>query len=92
MLTPSRADANEIPAAQHLLHRLDLDPSLVTADAMHTQCETGRIVVQEKGGGYLFTVKGNEKGGWPTTRASSIAPSEPVGRFFPLSALRRPVN
>ena len=54
--------SNEIPAAQHLLRRLDLDGSLVTADAMHTQTQTGRIVVQEKGGDYLFTVKGNQKG------------------------------
>jgi hypothetical protein len=59
---PVAENSNEIPAAQHLLRRLDLDGSLVTADAMHTQTETGRIVVQEKGGDYLFTVKGNQKG------------------------------
>ena len=59
---PVAQKSNEIPAAQHLLHRLHLDGSLVTADAMHTQSETGRIVVQEKGGDYLFTVKGNQKG------------------------------
>jgi predicted transposase YbfD/YdcC len=41
---------------------VDLEGSLVTADAMHTQTETARIVVQEKGGDYLFTVKGNQKG------------------------------
>ncbi|HEY5911559.1 MAG TPA: ISAs1 family transposase, partial [Verrucomicrobiae bacterium] len=54
--------SNEIPAAQNLLRRVDLDGSLVTADAMHTQTETGRIVVQERGGDYLFTVKGNQQG------------------------------
>jgi len=54
--------SNEIPAVQNLLRRVDLDGSLVTADAMHTQTETGRIVVQERGGDYLFTVKGNQKG------------------------------
>jgi hypothetical protein len=59
---PVAQDSNEIPAAKALLRRLDLDGSLVTADAMHTQTETGRIVVQEKGGDYLFTVKGNQKG------------------------------
>lgn len=59
---PVAQKSNEIPAAQHLLRRLDLDGSLVTADAMHTQTETSRIVVQEKGGDYLFTVKGNQKG------------------------------
>jgi len=59
---PVAEKSNEIPAAQHLLRRLDLDGSLVTADAMHTQTQTARIVVEEKGGDYLFTVKGNQKG------------------------------
>ena len=56
------AGSNEIPAAQELVRRLDLDGSLVTADAMHTQTETARIIVQDRGGDYLFTVKGNQKG------------------------------
>ena len=51
-----------IPAAQRLVRRVELDGSLVTADALHTQTETARIVVQEKGGDYLFTVKGNQPG------------------------------
>jgi hypothetical protein len=59
---PVADGSNEIPAAQNLLRRVDLDGSLVTADAMHTQTETARIVVQDKGGDYLFTVKGNQKG------------------------------
>jgi hypothetical protein len=54
--------SNEIPAVQRLLQRVDLDGSLVTADALNTQTQTGRIVVQEKGGDYLFTVKGNQPG------------------------------
>lgn len=54
--------SNEIPAAQRLLRRVELDGSLVTADALNTQTETARIVVQEKGGDYLFTVKGNQSG------------------------------
>jgi len=54
--------SNEIPAVQRLLKRVDLDGSLVTADALNTQSETARIVVQEKGGDYLFTVKGNQPG------------------------------
>lgn len=54
--------SNEIPAVQAVLRRVDLDGSLVTADAMNTQTETARIVVQEKGGDYLFTVKGNQPG------------------------------
>ena len=30
--------------------------------ALHTQTETARIIVQERGADYLFTVKGNQKG------------------------------
>jgi hypothetical protein len=54
--------SNEIPAVQRLLQRVDLDGSLVTADALNTQTETARIVVQDRGGDYLFTVKGNQSG------------------------------
>ena len=54
--------SNEIPAVQAVLRRVDLEGSLVTADALNTQTETARIVVQEKGGDYLFTVKGNQAG------------------------------
>ena len=60
--------SNEIPAVPQLLQRVDLDGSLVTADAMHTQTQTARVVVQEKGGDYLFTVKGNQKGVADTAR------------------------
>lgn len=55
-------DSNEIPAVQEVLRKIDLDGSLVTADALNTQSETARIIVQEKGGDYLFTVKGNQPG------------------------------
>ena len=54
--------SNEIPAVQAVLGRVDLDGSLVTADALNTQDQTARIVVQDKGGDYLFTVKGNQPG------------------------------
>lgn len=54
--------SNEIPAAQEVLRQVDLEGSLVTADALNTQSETARIIVQEKGGDYLFTVKGNQPG------------------------------
>lgn len=62
------AGSNEIPAAQQLLRRVDLDGSLAVADALHTQSETARIIVQERGGDYLFTVKGNQKGLAQTVR------------------------
>jgi hypothetical protein len=58
--TAVQEGSNEIPAVQEVLRKVDLDGSLVTADALNTQTETGRIIVQEKGGDYLFTVKGNQ--------------------------------
>ena len=59
---PVAAGSNEIPAAQQLLKRADIKGSLVTADALHTQAETARIVVQDKGADFLFTAKGNQPG------------------------------
>lgn len=59
---PVAAGSNEIPATQELLRRTDLEGALVTIDAMHTQTETGRIIVQECGADYLLTVKGNQAG------------------------------
>jgi len=54
--------SNEIPAGQRLLSRSDLQGQRVTMDALHTQDQTARIVVQERGGDYLMTVKGNQPG------------------------------
>lgn len=59
---PVQDKSNEIPAVQKLLRRVDLEGSLVTADALNTQVETARVVVQEKGGDYLLNVKGNQTG------------------------------
>lgn len=52
--------SNEIPAAQTLLRRAPIDGALVSLDALHTQTETARIIVQERGADYLLTVKGNQ--------------------------------
>jgi hypothetical protein len=59
---PVAEGSNEIPAAQQLLSRLELEDSLVTADALHTQAVTARIVVQDRGADFLFTVKGKQPG------------------------------
>lgn len=61
--------SNEIPAAQELLRRAPIEGMLVTADALHTQTETARLVVQERGADYLMTVKGNQPGVADTVRA-----------------------
>jgi hypothetical protein len=52
--------SNEIPAARQLLARLDLCGKIVLADALHTQVETGQLVLYEQGADYLMTVKANQ--------------------------------
>ena len=56
----TQTKSNEIPAARQLLGRLELDGKIVLSDAAHTQVETGQVVLYEKGGDYLMTVKGNQ--------------------------------
>lgn len=52
--------SNEIPAGQTLLDRLELDGTIVLMDALHTQMQTARSVVQKGGGDHLMVVKGNQ--------------------------------
>ena len=52
--------SNEIPAGQTLLDRLELDGAIVLMDALHTQVQTARAVVQAGGADYLMVVKGNQ--------------------------------
>ena len=52
--------SNEIPAGQTLLDRLDLNGTIALMDALHTQVETARAIVQEGGGHYVLVVKGNQ--------------------------------
>lgn len=54
------AKTNEIPEARELLAPLELAGRVVTADALHTQQETARFLVEEKQAHYLFTAKGNQ--------------------------------
>jgi hypothetical protein len=51
---------NEIPCAKALLAPLDVAGTVITADALHTQRETARYLVEEKAADYLFTVKENQ--------------------------------
>ncbi len=53
--------SNEIPAAQTLLERLDLDGTIALMDALHTQVETARSIVQEGGGDFVLVAKGNQE-------------------------------
>lgn len=51
---------NEIPELPRLLESLPLAGAVVTADALHTQSDTARYVVEAKKADYLFTVKDNQ--------------------------------
>jgi hypothetical protein len=62
------AGSNEIPAIQRLLARTDLTGKTAVMDALNTQEETARQVVQDCGGHYVLTVKGNQKGLGQTLR------------------------
>lgn len=83
---PVAEGSYEIPAAQELFRRAPIEGSLVTADALHTQTETARLIVQERGADYLFTVKGNQKGVADAVRqlhrnlSHAFSPSGPDGR------------
>ena len=54
------AKSNEITAVRPLLANLDITGCVVTADALHTQRDTARFIVEEKQADYLFTVKDNQ--------------------------------
>lgn len=51
--------SNEIPAVQALIRLLDLEGAIVTADAMHCQCETAQAIVDQQAD-YLLMAKGNQ--------------------------------
>jgi len=54
--------SNEIPAIKPLLAGMHLEGSLVTADAMHCQQESARFITHQRGGDYIFGLKGNQSG------------------------------
>lgn len=58
------AKTNEIPEAPQLLDKQDVRGMVVTADAMHTQQDLARQLVENNKADYCFTVKDNQ----PTLR------------------------
>jgi hypothetical protein len=51
---------NEIPKLPELLDPLPIQGAVVTADALHTQHETARYIVEDKQADYLLIVKDNQ--------------------------------
>jgi hypothetical protein len=74
---------NEIPVARKLFQKLDLEGRFVSLDALHTQTETGRDLVQEHGADYTLTVKDNQPG--IHERIKKLLPEIPAA--FPPSGL-----
>jgi hypothetical protein len=54
------AKTNEIPELAPALAHLDLIGTVVTVDALHTQAETARYLVEDKRAHYLMIIKGNQ--------------------------------
>lgn len=51
---------NEIPAVKELIELLDVKGMIITADAMHCQKETAKVIV-DNGGDYVLQLKANQK-------------------------------
>jgi len=58
---PVETKSNEIPAVRQLLERVEVAGGLIAIDALHTQQDTARQIVQEVGADFLLTVKANQK-------------------------------
>jgi hypothetical protein len=76
--------SNEIAAARALIDKLELSGRLVCLDALHTQKATAAQIVQEAGGDYLLSVKGNQGSLQKTledqvTAAATLAAHSPTG-------------
>ncbi|MFZ3046397.1 MAG: ISAs1 family transposase [Desulfatirhabdiaceae bacterium] len=63
--------SNEITAFKPLLEPLDLEGKIITADAMHTQVEHARFIVEDKKADYVFPVKQNQGNLFETIRNTS---------------------
>ena len=66
------AKTNEIPELAPAIAHLDLTGTVVTLDALHTQAETARHLVEDKHAHYLMIIKGNQPGAycavsWPSS-------------------------
>lgn len=72
---------NEITAARALLELIDLKGALVTADAIHCQGETARLVL-ERGGDYLFALKKNRPAAHADVEAYFADPAAALAQSF----------
>ena len=71
--TPEAKQEGELTAARRLYARTELQGALVTADALHCEAETMRLIV-EGGGDYLLQLKANQP--HALARAQALAASQ----------------
>lgn len=71
------AKENEILAARDVLEMFDLKGMLVTADALHCNAKTARLIV-ERGGDYLIALKGNRPCMFAQVQGLFAAPPMPL--------------
>lgn len=82
---------NEIPTAATLVERVELEKQTAVLDALHTQVDRARQIVQKKGADYLLTVKGNQPGLYQTLETllenhqKAFSPSPNPGGRMPKS-------
>lgn len=57
---PVADKTSEIAAVEDLLGPLDIDGTVITADALHTQTATARYLTEQRGADYILTVKRNQ--------------------------------
>lgn len=81
--------SNEIPAVRQLLERVDVAGALIGIDALHTQQDSARHIVQEAGADFLLTVKANQKE-LRRTLAQRLPPPEQF--FSPSQPLAHPLG
>lgn len=76
---------NEIPEFRKILAPLPLEGRTVTTDAMHTQRDHARFLVEDKGAHFVMIVKGNQESLYQTladpASQECLAPPPPPGCF-----------
>jgi hypothetical protein len=81
---PVATKTNEISVAKPMLQDLNVQGKVLTADALHTQVELARFVVEEKHADYFFVVKDNQ-----STLKNDIATLQLKNAFPPSGPNRR---
>lgn len=58
--SPIEEKTNEIPVAREILNQLQLNHTIISADALHSTRETAQLIADKKGS-YFFNIKENQR-------------------------------